>query len=260
MIRIRSKKILKDSLDNQGNGGCDLSTDKSANMTQYPVKEMLEHDGSSGNTPEYKGDGLEESDTRIGEISMPSLDDSVGSRSHPKKMFDVVYRRSKPGRGKINSERDGSIREETSIACNPHLDSRGDSYEGTIGGSHRLHSMGSKGTHDANIAINDLHLGQGHESDDTCRDTHNGSVSRFQLPCEEWGSSSRMTVRLRSTRNRKASCHFHDTSPVDGKRKLHQSAKRASWLMLSMHEEGSRYIPQQGDELAYLRQVTWKRR
>ncbi|KAI5579538.1 hypothetical protein BDE02_08G095300 [Populus trichocarpa] len=254
MIRIRSKKILKDSLDNQGNGGCDLSTDKSANMTQYPVKEMLEHDGSSGNTPEYKGDGLEESDTRIGEISMPSLDDSVGSRSHPKKMFDVVYRRSKPGRGKINSERDGSIREETSIACNPHLDSRGDSYEGTIGGSHRLHSMGSKGTHDANIAINDLHLGQGHESDDTCRDTHNGSVSRFQLPCEEWGSSSRMTVRLRSTRNRKASCHFHDTSPVDGKRKLHQSAKRASWLMLSMHEEGSRYIPQQGDELAYLRQ------
>jgi PH-interacting protein len=65
-----------------------------------------------------------------------------------------------------------------------------------------------------------------------------------------------MTVRLRSTRNRKASCHFHDTSPVDGKRKLHQSAKRASWLMLSMHEEGSRYIPQQGDELAYLRQVT----
>jgi PH-interacting protein len=67
-----------------------------------------------------------------------------------------------------------------------------------------------------------------------------------------------MTARLRSTRNRKASYHFRDTSPVDG-RKLHQSAKKASWLMLSMHEEGSRYIPQQGDEVAYLRQVSLKR-
>ncbi|KAJ6689796.1 hypothetical protein OIU85_006135 [Salix viminalis] len=254
MIRIKSKKILNDSLDNQANGGCDLSIDKSANMTQ-PVKEMLEHDGSSGNSPEYKVDGLEELDTRISEISMPSLDDSVGSRSHPKKMFDVVYRRSKPGRGKINAECDGSIREETSSVCNPHLDSKGDSYEGTIDGSHRIRTMDLKApTHDANIAISDLQLGQGHESDDTCKDTHNDPVSRCQLPCEEWGSSSRMTVQLRSTRNRKVSRHFHDTSPVDGRRKLPQSAKRVSWLMLSMHEEGSHYIPQQGDELAYLRQ------
>ncbi|KAJ6322205.1 hypothetical protein OIU77_012138 [Salix suchowensis] len=260
MIRIKSKKILNDSLDNQANGGCDLSNDKSANMTQYPVKEMLEHDGSSGNSPEYKVDGLEELDTRISEISMPSLDDSVGSRSHPKKMFDVVYRRSKPGRGKINSECDGSIREETSSVCNPHLDSKGNSYEGTIDGSHRIRTMDLKApTHDANIAISDLQLGQGHESDDTCKDTHNDPVSRCQLPCEEWGSSSRMTVQLRSTRNRKVSRHFHDTSPVNGRRKLPQSAKRVSWLMLSMHEEGSHYIPQQGDELAYLRQVTWKR-
>ncbi|KAJ6318166.1 hypothetical protein OIU76_013666 [Salix suchowensis] len=255
MIRIKSKKILNDSLDNQANGGCDLSNDKSANMTQYPVKEMLEHDGSSGNSPEYKVDGLEELDTRISEISMPSLDDSVGSRSHPKKMFDVVYRRSKPGRGKINSECDGSIREETSSVCNPHLDSKGNSYEGTIDGSHRIRTMDLKApTHDANIAISDLQLGQGHESDDTCKDTHNDPVSRCQLPCEEWGSSSRMTVQLRSTRNRKVSRHFHDTSPVDGRRKLPQSAKRVSWLMLSMPEEGSHYIPQQGDELAYLRQ------
>ncbi|CAK7326373.1 unnamed protein product [Dovyalis caffra] len=248
-IRIRSKKMLKDSLDNQGNGGCDLPTDKPANMTQNPVKEMLEHDGSNGITPEYKGDGLEELDTRIGEISMPPLDDSVASCSHPKKMFDVVYRRSKPGRGRVSTEGDGIIREDTSSACDPHLDSRGDSYEGKIGGSHGLKAP----THDANIASNNLQLGQGHESDDTCRDTHNGSINRCQLPREEWGSSSRMTVRLRSTRNRKASYHFRDTSPVDG-RKLHQSAKRASWLMLSMHEEGSRYIPQQGDEVAYLRQ------
>ncbi|KAG5240283.1 hypothetical protein IMY05_008G0088200 [Salix suchowensis] len=224
-------------------------------MKIYPVKEMLEHDGSSGNSPEYKVDGLEELDTRISEISMTSLDDSVGSRSHPKKMFDVVYRRSKPGRGKINAECDGSIREETSSVCNPHLESKGNSYEGTIDGSHRIRTMDLKApTHDANIAISDLQLGQGRESDDTCKDTHNDPVSRCQLPCEEWGSSSRMTVQLRSTRNRKVSRHFHDTSPVDGRRKLPQSAKRVSWLMLSMHEEGSHYIPQQGDELAYLRQ------
>ncbi|KAI5574178.1 hypothetical protein BDE02_10G128100 [Populus trichocarpa] len=253
-IRIRSKKILKDSLDNQGNGRCDLSTDKPANMTQNPVKEMLENNGSNGIAPEYKGDGLEESDTQIGEISMPSLDNSSGSRSDPKRMFDVVYRRSKPGRGRISSEGDGSIREDTLSACDPHLDFRGDSYEGASGGSHRTRSMGLKApTHDSNMASNNLQLEQGHESDDTCRDALNNSINRCQLSCEEWGSSSRMTARLRSTRNRKASYHFRDTSPVDG-RKLHQSAKKASWLMLSMHEEGSRYIPQQGDEVAYLRQ------
>ncbi|KAJ6718558.1 WD REPEAT DOMAIN 9 [Salix purpurea] len=253
-IRIRSKKILKDSLDNQENSGCDLSTDKPANMTQNSVKEMLGHNGSNGIAPEYKGDEMEESDTQIGEISMPSMDNSVGSRSDPKRMFDVVYRRSKPGRGRISSEGDSSIREDTFGACVPHLDSRGDSYEGTFSGSHRTCSMDLKApTHDANMASNNLQLGQGHESDDTCRDAHNDSINRCQLSCEEWGSSSRMTARLRSTRNRKASNHFHDTGPVDG-RKLHQSAKKASWLMLSTHEEGSRYIPQQGDEVAYLRQ------
>ncbi|KAJ6324663.1 hypothetical protein OIU76_011872 [Salix suchowensis] len=253
-IRIRSKKILKDSLDNQENSGCDLSTDKPANMTQNSVKEMLGHNGSNGIAPEYKGDEMEESDTQIGEISMPSMDNSVGSRSDPKRMFDVVYRRSKPGRGRISSEGDSSIREDTLGACVPHLDSRGDSYEGTFSGSHRTCSMDLKApTHDANMASNNLQLGQGHESDDTCRDAHNDSINRCQLSCEEWGSSSRMTARLRSTRNRKASNHFHDTGPVDG-RKLHQSAKKASWLMLSTHEEGSRYIPQQGDEVAYLRQ------
>ncbi|KAG9139399.1 hypothetical protein Leryth_017315 [Lithospermum erythrorhizon] len=36
------------------------------------------------------------------------------------------------------------------------------------------------------------------------------------------------------------------------KRAIHLA--RSSWLMLLAHEEGSRYIPQLGDEVAYLRQ------
>ncbi|CAA6673220.1 unnamed protein product [Spirodela intermedia] len=44
-----------------------------------------------------------------------------------------------------------------------------------------------------------------------------------------------------------------DLSPL-GKRRTQNSTKKMSWLLLSEHEEGYRYIPQLGDEVIYLRQ------
>ncbi|GAB2265780.1 hypothetical protein Dimus_000816 [Dionaea muscipula] len=64
----------------------------------------------------------------------------------------------------------------------------------------------------------------------------------------EWGSR---TVGLRSIRNRRVK-FVRDTSPIDRKKSNH-SQRKSSWLMLSAHE-GSRYIPQQGDQVVYLRQ------
>ncbi|KAL9225130.1 hypothetical protein vseg_001088 [Gypsophila vaccaria] len=66
---------------------------------------------------------------------------------------------------------------------------------------------------------------------------------------QEWGSGK--TAGLRSTRNRRIN-FGRDTSPVD-RRRPGQTQKKLSWLMLSV-PDSSRYIPQQGDEVAYLRQ------
>ncbi|EPS68635.1 hypothetical protein M569_06131, partial [Genlisea aurea] len=67
---------------------------------------------------------------------------------------------------------------------------------------------------------------------------------------EDWPSGSKNSTRLRSARIKKGTNYVRDASPP---RKSTQSVKR-SWLMLSHHEEGSRYIPQRGDEVVYLRQ------
>ncbi|KAK4800301.1 hypothetical protein SAY86_020788 [Trapa natans] len=79
--------------------------------------------------------------------------------------------------------------------------------------------------------------------------------SRTGLPKEYWGSSSKATVGLRSTRNRRASYHLRDAgNPVEKRKPINQSSRKGSWLLLTSHEEGSRYIPQLGDEVVYLRQ------
>ncbi|XP_078428519.1 uncharacterized protein LOC144700843 [Wolffia australiana] len=64
-------------------------------------------------------------------------------------------------------------------------------------------------------------------------------------------SSLRTGVGLRSHRSKRES--YGACSDL-GRRRPFGSAKKASWLLLAEHEEGYRYIPQLGDEVAYLRQ------
>ncbi|XP_057992634.1 uncharacterized protein LOC110633006 isoform X2 [Hevea brasiliensis] len=250
-LRIMSRKISRDSSENQGNDGCDLLPDSHAEMKQNPVSEVYEREMTSRITPVNSYNEFQKADPLIDEISVPTLDDSIGSHSHPKKMYNVVYRRSKLSRDRANSESDIGTRESISHASTNEQYARGDLNEDTNEGAQTKHIMGSKVTDD--MMNCSFMLGQEHESEDRYRNAHNGSISRHQLPGEEWGSSSRMTVGLRSTRNRRTSYYFRDASPVD-RRKSNQSAKRGSWLMLSMHEEGSHYIPQLADEVVYLRQ------
>lgn len=70
--------------------------------------------------------------------------------------------------------------------------------------------------------------------------------------CEERKSGLRVSGGLRSTRKRRSSYHTHDIV-VTERKKAHQPGKN-SWLLVSTHEEGSRYIPQLGDNVAYMRQ------
>ncbi|XP_031503673.1 uncharacterized protein LOC116266564 [Nymphaea colorata] len=70
---------------------------------------------------------------------------------------------------------------------------------------------------------------------------------------DDWRTSSRTSVGLRSSRSRRASFYGGEQSFSDRKR-THQPVRKHSWLTLSEHEAGYRYIPQKGDEVAYLRQ------
>ncbi|KAJ4840685.1 hypothetical protein Tsubulata_048630 [Turnera subulata] len=205
-IRIRPINIPKDSIKDQVNGGCD--------------NEGPETSGHERTDKMHKTDGPEESDALAGAISLPPLDDSMQSHSQPKRMFAVVYRRSKSSRDKVNIDGDSS---RESI---PNASDQNDNQ----------HSR------------SDLHVSK---SDRACRIRSMGLMEP-SIQADEWGSSSTMGVGARSTRNRRTSYQYRDTSPVD-RRKSQQSAKRGLWLMLSK-KDASRYIPQIGDEVVYLRQ------
>ncbi|CAN8285870.1 unnamed protein product [Cochlearia groenlandica] len=64
---------------------------------------------------------------------------------------------------------------------------------------------------------------------------------------EEWPSTSKAGSRSRSASASKQSLH-------SGMVGLNNVSGKISWLMLSEHEEGCRYIPQLGDEVVYFKQ------
>lgn len=201
-----------------------------------------------------KGDhGLLGSDNN-NDISGSTLPNS-NLHSNASRIFSAVYRRSKSTRTRTNLEGEASgVGESTSNANSAQMDLLGGSPDSL----HKPQSMGLKmrlRKCDAKTGIGDMELGHEHELEDPSQGSESNHTSRCELPREEWGSSSKATVGLRSTRNRRASCHLRDTSPPIERRKSSQSSKKGSWLLLTSHEDGSRYIPQQGDEVVYLRQA-----
>lgn len=93
-----------------------------------------------------------------------------------------------------------------------------------------------------------------HASVGTSQNAGSSSMhQRNQLLDEELMPSSKTTIRLRSSRNMQDAYPANDSSfPID--RNLNYSVRKLSWLMLPEQEEGSRYIPQLGDEVVYFRQ------
>ncbi|XP_021904474.1 uncharacterized protein LOC110819537 [Carica papaya] len=74
-----------------------------------------------------------------------------------------------------------------------------------------------------------------------------------QLQAGESASSSRVGARSRSGRSKRYG--GSDNNPdISAAKKSNNVCRKLSWLMLSEHEEGYRYIPQLGDEVVYIRQ------
>ncbi|KAJ6795678.1 Uncharacterized protein M6B38_225925 [Iris pallida] len=139
--------------------------------------------------------------------------------SHSKR-YGSVYKRSKSSRCRRFPENDQRVEESTSKSYN-HSNA-------LVGSVRRTRSMGTKTNATRDIVSR-----------------------REQFPLDDWKSNSK-TVGLRSQRNRRES-YSSNLGYID-KRKYEQPGRKLSWLMLVKHEESYRYIPQQGDIVAYLRQ------
>lgn len=70
-------------------------------------------------------------------------------------------------------------------------------------------------------------------------------------PSSEWTSNGNVTARSRSTRSRQDNFFPEDRGSPDTSQS-NFTGRKISWLMLSEHEPGYRYIPQLGDQVVYL--------
>lgn len=253
--RVEMKSLVEKLED----GRCNSLHESPLGVEDYPS--VLDDNATNRINAEHGDGGTLGSDNLDEKNVMTSVQDLVESHSHSNRMYSAVYRRTKTHRSTTNLDGDGDVKGEgTSSVSNHNLGIGEDSHGESIDVARRTRSMGLKAsTGSPDIEIDDHKSGQGHKSGYLFRITQNSSMNRRQLPQEEWESSSRVTVRLRSTRNRRGNHTVRDTSPID-RRKSNKSSKKGSWLMLSTHEEGSRYIPQLGDEVVYLRQVSCLRR
>ncbi|GMH08553.1 hypothetical protein Nepgr_010393 [Nepenthes gracilis] len=159
------------------------------------------------------------------------------------RMYSAVYRRSKSCRTRTFPKGDSQcVNEIFSNGRNQNLNEDASTNNVTTDGIWTGSTGVNDATQDSSFLVSRLL--------DTSEKANKHSLNQHdQLSREEWGS--RMTVGLRSTRSRRVN-YVRDTSPTD-RRKSNHLQRKLSWLMLSMHE-GSRYIPQQGDEVAYMRQ------
>ncbi|XP_030454648.2 uncharacterized protein LOC115675964 isoform X1 [Syzygium oleosum] len=118
----------------------------------------------------------------------------------------------------------------------------------------RARSLKMKATSTEPDIINHSSKVRGHETSGTSKFAEISSrKARDQLISKDWVSGSKMMVRSRSSRSKRGESNNNDQGfPWGGK--ASQNLRKKSWLTLSEHEEGYRYIPQLGDEVVYLRQ------
>jgi PH-interacting protein len=222
------------------------NADNNLNNEEHVV--VVKDDNNTRLTSNQRENHSQEVDAQAKQVS--TSHDSLEPHSNRDKMFKAVYRRSRSHKAVTNGSGMG---ESTSNGSNSNLNVAVDSN----GTNEALHTNGSLdlelGTRIPNNEQSNLKVQQGNGS---CmvRIPQSVSPNKGKLT-EERGSNSNLTVGLRSTRNRRSTYNIHETSPVNRRKSL-QSTVKGSWLLLSTHEEGCRYIPQQGDEVVYLRQVS----
>lgn len=213
---------------------------------------VVKDDNDTRVTSNLRENGCQEVNAQTKQVS--TSHDSIEPPSNRDKMFKAVYRRSRSHKAVTSLAEGSGLGESTSNGSNSNFNLAVDSN----GTNEALHTNGSleleQSTSVPNNERSNLKVQQGNGSS-MVRIPQNVSPNKGKLSEEEGGSCSKLTVGLRSTRNRRSTYNIRETSPVNRRKSL-QSAVKGSWLLLSTHEEGCRYIPQQGDEVVYLRQVS----
>ena len=234
------------------NSACSTNDKNNFNNEQHVVVDDHNNTRVASNQGE---NGSQEVDPQIRQNS--TSQDLPEPHSQRDKMYKAVYRRSRSHRAVTNLADSSGQGESNSNGRNSNFNAAANFSNGTYEAIHTNGSLELEPTSsDPNYERNNLKVLQG-PGNCIVKSPQNVSTSGGQLTEEERCSNSKLTVGLRSTRNRRSSYNIRETSPVN-KRKSLQSATRGSWLLLSTHEEGCRYIPQQGDEVVYLRQVSYK--
>ncbi|KAK2970282.1 hypothetical protein RJ640_021744, partial [Escallonia rubra] len=96
---------------------------------------------------------------------------------------------------------------------------------------------------------------EGHISVGTSKNAERSSKKAYsKLTSEERMSTSGMVMRSRSNVHNGDSNYNDDQHSSSGRQSQVAALRKRNWLLLSEQEEGHRYIPQQADEVVYLRQ------
>lgn len=244
-----------------------LQTKLQKTPTKLKIRSSIQDLRNSEGTMLSDGSTSDVPDPKVPEMPLDATNNTLISHIQPNsrdKMFKEVYRRSKSTRSKSTSvgTSSGGMEASTSNADNINQDAR---TEARIHGTRRnvnLRVISSSNADNTNQderiearihgTRRNVNLRVIHDiSEDTSSKEEKSSSD--ELPQEEDRLNSRHNVGLRSTRSRRA-IDYNRKNKSPEKRKPHQST-RNSWLLLSTHEEGSRYIPQLGDEVVYFRQV-----
>lgn len=223
-FRIKSSVLLKDQ-DSQTK----LTIRSSVQESRNGEGPMMLSDDSTSDLPETKLTNSDDRDCQndIQETQKPDSRD---------KMFKEVYRRSKSTRTRANSSINGME------ASTSNADNQDERIEPRIHGTRR--NMNPRVVDDVSVSVS--------ASEDTSSKEKYSTDGGDEVARDEGRLNSRHNVGLRSTRTRRA-VDYNRKNRSPEKKKTNQLT-RSSWLMLSTHEEGSRYIPQLGDEVVYFRQ------
>ncbi|KAF5455370.1 hypothetical protein F2P56_024959 [Juglans regia] len=160
------------------------------------------------------------------------------------RMSDATYGSEKFYKAKTDLEGSDNDLEENTATFNDHHDVEAAVPEASNDATHRTRSIKIKATSwEPNVVKHSFKLRSGRASMGT---SINAEKSSMEL-------SDQFLQGSRSTRNQHGG--YNDYEPnSSARRKLNHFGRKLSWLMLSEHEEGYRYIPQLGDEVVYLRQ------
>lgn len=236
-----SSKLKSTVIEDSRSSVCELVSNNFPATGQHSMSAMPEEDDATScqslDHSDWNDVGSGSVDTWIDE-SQPSEKPVLGSNT---KMYSAVYKRSKSSRGR-KAPYTGTCGLDSSTS---NLNDQTDAH---INAVRRTRSMGTK------IDTDESHS-RGKEQLGSSRASRNGAELSMN-GCENHLLDERKqplrSVGLRSARSRREN-YNSNLRPLD-KSKYQQTGRKLSWLMLMGHEESYRYIPQLGDEVAFLRQ------